>query len=141
LRNWLREDLEIFSRGEDILQAMPALMAEDAPALSGMLHIRQMGVELGKLAKEQLIPAHALALSTAISDDIPKLDLTWEQAIAYLQKKELQADGEGIKGWALASYENIPLGWVKVLPNRINSFYPTEFRLRKEFDTSEEEEF
>jgi NOL1/NOP2/fmu family ribosome biogenesis protein len=37
------------------------------------------------------------------------------------------------KGWALATYKNTNLGWLKVLQNRINNYYPVEWRILKEF--------
>ncbi|TAJ53096.1 MAG: hypothetical protein EPO58_10940, partial [Chitinophagaceae bacterium] len=29
-------------------------------------------------------------------------------------------------------FEELPLGWVKVLPNRVNNYYPAEWRILKE---------
>ncbi|HAP01108.1 MAG TPA: hypothetical protein DCQ93_04195, partial [Bacteroidetes bacterium] len=34
------------------------------------------------------------------------------------------------KGWLLAQYENHPLGWLKSLGNRMNNYFPTEWRIR-----------
>ncbi|WP_462243937.1 methyltransferase RsmF C-terminal domain-like protein [Ferruginibacter sp.] len=34
-----------------------------------------------------------------------------------------------LKGWALISYRQLSLGWVKILSNRINNYYPKEWRI------------
>ncbi|MBK6995726.1 MAG: hypothetical protein IPH31_12640 [Lewinellaceae bacterium] len=33
-------------------------------------------------------------------------------------------------GWTLARYEGLNLGWVKILPNRLNNYLPQERRIR-----------
>jgi NOL1/NOP2/fmu family ribosome biogenesis protein len=35
-------------------------------------------------------------------------------------------------GWGLVSYKNFSLGWINVLPNRINNYYPKELRILKD---------
>jgi len=34
------------------------------------------------------------------------------------------------KGWILFTYQNLPLGWGKNLGNRLNNYYPKEWRIR-----------
>ena len=36
------------------------------------------------------------------------------------------------KGWQLVTYVNRPLGWINVLPNRVNNYYPKEMRILKD---------
>ncbi|MFY7840347.1 MAG: methyltransferase RsmF C-terminal domain-like protein [Lacibacter sp.] len=33
------------------------------------------------------------------------------------------------KGWALATYNGFGLGWMKLLGNRMNNYYPKEWRI------------
>ncbi|WP_332911045.1 methyltransferase RsmF C-terminal domain-like protein [Algoriphagus boritolerans] len=33
-------------------------------------------------------------------------------------------------GWVLLTYQNLPLGWVKNLGNRVNNYFPKEWRIR-----------
>ena len=87
---------------------------------------------MGRINGKKFIPHHHLAVSTLINGTVPKLDLNWEQAIAYLQKRDFDVDSRGLEGWTLASFEGNSLGWLKVLPNRINNFYPTGLRLKRE---------
>jgi len=66
-----------------------------------------------------------------VSADVPRSDLTYQQAILYLQRKELLLEIKD-KGWQLVTYEEQLLGWINVLPNRINNYYPKELRILKD---------
>ncbi|MGB3006734.1 MAG: Fmu (Sun) domain protein, partial [Chitinophagaceae bacterium] len=74
---------------------------------------------------------HALSMSNSMVDSIKKNELTKEEAIKYLQRKDLQLI-EKEKGWHLATYGEHPLGWLNVLSNRINNYYPKELRILKD---------
>jgi NOL1/NOP2/fmu family ribosome biogenesis protein len=56
------------------------------------------------------------------------IELTLAQALAYLRKDALLV-GEGERGFALVTYQGIPLGWVNLLGNRINNLYPSGWRI------------
>ncbi|MBV9986233.1 MAG: hypothetical protein JO301_01025, partial [Chitinophagaceae bacterium] len=56
--------------------------------------------------------------------------LSQQQALQYLRRKDLAI--EAPRGWCLVKYCGLPLGWIKVLPNRINNYYPAEWRILKE---------
>ena len=58
------------------------------------------------------------------------MELKKEDALQYLRREEVKLDGN-LRGWVLATYKNLPLGWMKVLPNRINNYYPKEWRILK----------
>ncbi len=94
------------------------------------LYIRYAGVLMGKLSAKDLVPEHALALSGKLSASIPSAPLNKEQALAYLRKEDWSLPSL-TPGWNLASYKSYPLGWIKVLPNRINNYYPKEWRILK----------
>lgn len=102
----------------------------DLRLLAQYLYIKKAGVEIGTLKGKDLIPAHELALSFLPMDTLEYLDTTEEEALKYLRRKEGLAGGQ--KGWKIVRYCGLPLGWVKVLPNRINNYYPTEWRILKE---------
>jgi NOL1/NOP2/fmu family ribosome biogenesis protein len=77
------------------------------------------------------VPAHALALSHLLLISVPALSLNLDQAIRYLQKKDIDIEKKE-KGWQLVCFNNHPLGWVNILPNRINNYYPKELRILKD---------
>ena len=77
-----------------------------------------------------LVPDHQLAMSMAVSDVVPHISVSREEAISYLRKETIQLEAPA-KGWALICYQGLPLGWIKALPNRINNYYPKEWRILK----------
>jgi NOL1/NOP2/fmu family ribosome biogenesis protein len=87
---------------------------------------------MGELIRDKLVPDHALAMSPLVSANIPRIGLGPEQSIAYLQRKDLVLEGVQ-KGWQLITYHSRALGWVNVLPNRVNNYYPKEMRILKDY--------
>jgi 16S rRNA C967 or C1407 C5-methylase (RsmB/RsmF family)/NOL1/NOP2/fmu family ribosome biogenesis protein len=87
------------------------------------------GLEIGSLKGKDFIPAHGLAMSSFVSIDIPVLELDLCQALSYL-KGETQAIESREKGWCLMQFEGARLGWAKLLPNRMNNYYPKNYRIR-----------
>ncbi|HEU4861002.1 MAG TPA: hypothetical protein VFT15_14245 [Chitinophagaceae bacterium] len=123
-----------FLRNREILHAVPEKLIADIILLSSRLRIVDYGTKIGEIIKEKLIPDHALALSAIVSDRTPRIELDYEQAIQYLKKKELNLQA-GKKGWNLVAYDGQPLGWINILSNRINNYYPKELRILKDFNT------
>jgi len=129
-KGWVKEtDHEFLNLGAGVY-AVPKKLLTDVNILSGSLRVLYFGTLIGELVRDKLIPAHALAMSPLIADGIEKVELSYDQSIAYLKKKELNVDTG--KGWKLVSYKNYPLGWINVLSNRINNYYPKELRILKD---------
>ncbi|MGJ1433419.1 methyltransferase RsmF C-terminal domain-like protein [Sphingobacterium spiritivorum] len=101
----------------------------DLKILQNVLYLKNAGTNIGKLAGKELIPAHGLALSIAIKTNIPTLELTLEEAQDYLRKENINPEHNLKNGWTLVTYKNIRLGWIKILANRINNYYPKESRI------------
>ena len=116
---------------ESTVYAWPEKWVEDFHLFLDKLRVVYSGVRVGELIREKLIPDHALAMSTCMANDVLSSALQLDQAIAYLQKKEFSLE-TGQKGWQLAVYDQLPLGWINVLPNRFNNYYPKELRILKE---------
>lgn len=78
-------------------------------------------------------PNHSLAMSNDLNrETFPMVDVSKEQAIAYLRTEALQLPAETSKGYVLITYQGHPLGFVKNIGNRANNLYPAEWRIRKE---------
>ena len=97
--------------------------------LSLHLSLRYFGVELGKKQKKDWIPSHEWALSLLPKDQFQSHELNTEQALEFLRKNDFEIEGL-LNGWVLMTYQNLPLGWVKNLGNRVNNYYPKEWRIR-----------
>jgi 16S rRNA C967 or C1407 C5-methylase (RsmB/RsmF family)/NOL1/NOP2/fmu family ribosome biogenesis protein len=123
---WLKTQAEIYITKSGGLRMLPAFQP-----LLGLLEQHMafclIGRELGEIKGKDLIPAHALALSLDLADT-QSIDLNLEQALTFLRKQDLQLEAQ--TGWTLIRYQGLGLGWVKVLPNRVNNYLPMERRLR-----------
>ncbi|GAA0877285.1 rRNA cytosine-C5-methyltransferase [Algoriphagus jejuensis] len=97
--------------------------------LSLHLSLRYFGVELGKKQKKDWIPSHEWALSLLPKDQFQSHELSTEQALEFLRKNDFEIEGL-LNGWVLMTYQDLPLGWVKNLGNRVNNYYPKEWRIR-----------
>lgn len=120
-----------FLRNREIIHAIPGKFLADIHFLSSKLRVVNWGTKVGEIIKNKLIPDHALALSNIISDKIQRIELDYDQAIQYLKKKELNLQSDK-KGWNLVTYQGNPLGWINILSNRINNYYPKELRILKD---------
>ena len=100
------------------------------PYLS-ICRVLSAGVPLGESKGKDFVPSQALALCTALPENLfPRVELTWEEAIRYLKKEALLLPAGVEKGFLLVTYKNIPLGFVKQVGNRANNLYPQEWRIR-----------
>ena len=87
------------------------------------------GLEMGQFKGQDFVPSHALALSTAINQKLPGIELSKENALRYFKKENLVLD-EPTKGWLLARYDGLNLGWMKGVGNRVNNYLPKDWRIR-----------
>ena len=102
---------------------------ESLDTLQRHLYLKKSGVRIGKLMGNDLIPDHELALSVTVNKDmVLQTQLNHEQAIQYLRRENIDID-IAEKGWSLMTFQDHPLGWAKLLPNRINNYYPKELRI------------
>lgn len=133
VRTWLAnaDDFEIVMVGERV-HAIPVSLAESFQQLTHHLYLKNAGVFMGTFAKNELIPSHHLALSNVLSQSVQRLDISKEEAIKYLRKDNLVLDTP-LRGWTVVTYQDLPLGWVKVLPNRLNNYLPSHLRILKEY--------
>jgi 16S rRNA C967 or C1407 C5-methylase (RsmB/RsmF family)/NOL1/NOP2/fmu family ribosome biogenesis protein len=96
-----------------------------------MLKFKWFGTQIGTIKGNDLIPDHALAMHpTVAKQDIQKIELTREQALIFLKKETFDLPFGTPLGWTLACYGGLALGWLKVLPNRMNNYLPSERRIR-----------
>lgn len=93
-------------------------------------YFKKAGVNIGEIKGKDLVPNQELAWYCKQHDSITKVNLDKENAIKFL-KKENFIHPEKTNGLALITYQGIGLGWAKILPNRINNYFPNELRILK----------
>lgn len=130
LRSWLNDidGFRIFRMADQVL-AFPENTWETYAAIASRFRLRKSGLRLGTFAHGQFNPDHELAMSTALHPGVDALDLGLEQSLRYLRRESLDIASGG-KGWVCLRYEGLPLGFAKRLPNRLNNYYPQEWRIR-----------
>lgn len=129
IKNWMHntEDFTFIKNKEKVL-AFNTENVEKIFALKQHLYVKKAGIEIGEIKNKGLVPAHNFALSGQVSSNINRLELNKDKALSYLRKQAFEAE-TNVQGWSLVTYQNIPLGWAKILPNRVNNYYPVEWRI------------
>jgi len=112
------------------LYAFPTSLAAQFQFIGSNLYVRQAGILLGEYKGKDFLPAHELALSIHLRNDLPQIELDYEQAILFLRCENVKVETH-LRGWVLATHKGFNLGWMKVLDGRINNYYPKEWRIRK----------
>lgn len=100
--------------------------------LKSNLYIKKAGTALGQLLKD-VVPEHDLAMSIHLSEATPRVHLDFQEALHFLKKEAVQTD-KGYKGWQVACYQQLGLGWGKWMPNRMNNYLPKSHRIRMDID-------
>lgn len=128
---WLQAGatVQLWKQKEELL-AFPQQLEKELLTIVDNVYVRRAGIAIGKIAGNDLVPDHALALSTLINPAIVAVTLKKEEALQYLRREEVSLS-IGHKGWTLVQYEHYNAGWIKVLPNRINNYYPQGWRILK----------
>lgn len=136
LTGWLEEPkaFSYWQKPNQAVIAIPLALENDLIWLDSALHNKGFGLELGQFKGEDFIPSHALALSTAISPHLPGVELSKEDALRYFKKENLVL-AEPTRGWLLARYQEVNLGWMKGIGTRVNNYLPTDWRIRMDLKT------
>ena len=125
----LPDEYKVFKQNE-ALRAIKEIWMISLKQLAKHLYIKKAGVELGTIKGKDFIPSHELAVSMIPLQSLASVELSKEDALQYLKRKEFRTAAP--IGWTLVKYCGLPLGWMKVLPNRINNYYPQEWRILKD---------
>jgi NOL1/NOP2/fmu family ribosome biogenesis protein len=112
----------------DELYAFPKALHQDILLLMDRLYVRKAGLHLCTIRGKDLVPDHELALSLDLNSGITRVELSKEEAIKYLRCESIFLQ-DIPKGWAVVTYRNFPLGWIKGIGNRINNYFPRSLRI------------
>ncbi|MFT4202621.1 MAG: RNA methyltransferase [Chitinophagaceae bacterium] len=133
LNRWVAQPENLFFyKNGNVFYAVPKKMEEDIALLKNRLYLRKGGTALGEIKGKDLIPSVELALSLWNADATNSYEVGEDDALRYLRKNDLERTDDIPNGWTLVTYKQRSLGWAKVLPNRINNYFPMEWRIRKQ---------
>jgi len=133
LQKWLDEPEQFdYIMKAETYAAIPKHLIEDYTFCRQHLHIKNAGISMGRFDKKgQLAPEHSLALSIHLSKEVNRIALNLPDSLLYLRKQVFSLNDTMEKGWYLATYRGFGLGWMKILPDRINNYLPAENRILK----------
>src|SRR6185436_9682795 len=100
---WVKKEGLQFIKYENTVYAWPEVLVNDMNFILSNLRVIYSGVRIGELMRDKLVPDHALALSRLVNKKIVQTELNYEQAIQYLQRKDIQVEIKE-KGWQLVNY-------------------------------------
>ncbi|MGZ3867190.1 MAG: methyltransferase RsmF C-terminal domain-like protein, partial [Bacteroidia bacterium] len=95
------------------------------------LKIKKMPIHLGELKGKDFIPHPYTAYQSFLSEYVTRVDADAETALKYLRKQNFTLE-EQTRGFTLLTHKGYGLGWFKNLGNRINNYYPADWRILKE---------
>ena len=98
--------------------------------LMSALKIKKLPRHIGQLKGKDFIPHPYLAYTSDLQEAVAKTGVNEEVALKYLRKLPFTLD-QTEKGFTLLSYRGCGLGWMKNLGNRINNYYPADWRILK----------
>jgi NOL1/NOP2/fmu family ribosome biogenesis protein len=140
LSQYIKEDpLTKVIDWKDKAWLIPVEFAEEMQQISSSLNVFKLGLPVAEPTRKGWIPDEAIPFSAFLSDSIKRINLDKKEALLYLKgetfsiEPALSADRPG-NGYAVVCYENIPLGWIKMIGNRFNNNYPKEWRIRMKID-------
>ncbi|PRY15658.1 16S rRNA C967 or C1407 C5-methylase (RsmB/RsmF family) [Pontibacter ummariensis] len=133
VQDWLLEpDRFEWVQHGDVISALPAHLFEAADEVYQQLYVVYAGIEVAEVKGKKLKPLQGLALSQHLHREaFAKEELSLEQALRYLRKEDISVGGQG-SNWLLLTYQDLALGWAKQVGNRLNNYYPKEWRIRME---------
>jgi 16S rRNA C967 or C1407 C5-methylase (RsmB/RsmF family)/NOL1/NOP2/fmu family ribosome biogenesis protein len=115
----------------DEVFAVPCLM-EDYLCLFKKLKIEKAGTKIFVVKKTDYLPSPDLALSIHLRKGIfPFEEISLSDALAYLKRDNFILSSSP-KGWNIVTYKGVNIGFVKNLGNRLNNYFPMEWRIRME---------
>ncbi|MGM9712699.1 MAG: hypothetical protein ACI3Y5_01085 [Prevotella sp.] len=79
---------------------------------------------------KSIIPDHAEALLIDQTGRYPRVELSRDDALAYLHHETLVLPPDTPMGYIIVTYYGMPLGFVKNLGRRANNLYPKEWAIK-----------
>ena len=135
INSWLKKDeYELIKEDNDCFLFQKGFL-NYYTELAGTLNIIYKGLSIGEIMRDKLVPSHSLAMSTLLNENVPIINLDYSNAIKYLQRQDAEIKSDKT-GWQAVAYNGHNLGWVNVLPNRVNNYYPKELRILKQSPTT-----
>jgi NOL1/NOP2/fmu family ribosome biogenesis protein len=118
----------IFKWGDELF-ASPCRMDEYLHLFRN-LKVVKTGTKLFTVKNKKQLPSHELALSLELKKNaFFENEVNLSGALAFMRRDNFNLPGAA-KGWNLITYKGINIGFVNNLGNRVNNYFPVEWRIR-----------
>jgi len=118
------------SQSGEFLRIFPKHLYYDLGLIAHHVSVTHFGIDAGQLRKGIFTPAHGLTHSRLISENIPRYETDLQTALDYLRKKDIPVRNDVPNGWAVVRWNDLDLGWIKQVGNRVNNYLPVSRMLR-----------
>ncbi len=125
------KNLEFAGFFEEII-AFNKNISQEVKTICASLKIKKMPVHVGQLKGKDFIPHPYSAYLSCLNKNNVRAEVNSEDALKYLRKQNFNLS-DAQKGFVLLTYKNFGIGWAKNLGNRINNYYPADWRILKDF--------
>lgn len=116
------------------LVALPGGAADEMETVAAVLHPFMAGCTAGEMKGKDFVPSADLALSLLLgADAFPRAELSEKDALAFLHGDTIFLP-DAPKGYVLACYASLPLGFVKNIGTRCNNLHPRSRRIRMDIN-------
>ena len=114
---------------DNIIGVIPEQHSEFIQLLEANLHILYQGCEIAEIINRKSKPLPSLALWQGLNKaNCALLDTDRMTALTFLKKEDIPVPPKTAE-WLLVTYRGQGLGWCKHLGNRLNNYYPKEWRI------------
>ena len=121
-----------FLKKNNKIIAVPSKCVDVIQILEEKLNILYRGSELAEINNKGIFPLESAAFWHNLNYNnftVNKFDK--ENTLKYLRLDTIQSEQvENKDGYQLIQFENQALGWIKKIQNRVNNYYPKEWKIR-----------
>jgi NOL1/NOP2/fmu family ribosome biogenesis protein len=126
---WTNFSNDRFFKWGDELFAVPCDMGNYLEIYS-KLKIVKAGTKLFVVKNKNYLPSHELALSLKLkTNTFPGNEISLSKALSFMRRDSFMLH-DAVKGWNILTYNGINLGFVNNIGNRVNNYFPVEWRIR-----------
>ena len=118
----------LFKWGDELFAAPCAM--DDYIHLYNTLKVVRTGTKIYSVKNNKYLPSHELALSLYLKNDVfQPNEITLSEALSFMRRDNFSLAGAS-KGWNIVTYKGVNLGFVNNIGNRVNNYFPVEWRIR-----------
>jgi 16S rRNA C967 or C1407 C5-methylase (RsmB/RsmF family)/NOL1/NOP2/fmu family ribosome biogenesis protein len=126
---WTSFPEERLLKWRDELIAVPCGM-NDYFHLFQNTSIVKPGIKIFTVKKSDFLPMHELALSVFLKKGVfPENETELSEVLTFLKRDSFSLKNAP-RGWNLIRYKGVNMGFVNNIGNRVNNYFPVEWRIR-----------